>query len=330
MQGRSATIPSVTSIHISTADIYPPKNTRIKHSGWRSTSHFLLATLIFILTPAAVSLAGQKQTGSTQTTAHSETLYFGVLPYLSSTALMKTWRPFADFIEQTLNKKVIIKTAPNFETFIQRTAEGRYDLLMTAPHFAAFAIKNSGYRIIAGHGNDLAGDIVVAKNSRFQSITDLRGKTLATPGPLAAVSMLAELTLIKHGLVPGKDITLKTMAAHNSALIAVAGGQAAAAVAVGGLYRRLNASKKFPQLRKLATTDNVPHAMYVASPSFSKRDVTLLQKALINPAPGSPGAKAVARMSRYFNGGELRIITQQKLDRLNAILSLLELKINHE
>jgi len=136
--------------------------------------------------------------------------------YLSTTALIKTWQPFASLIEKTLHKKVIIKTAPDFRSFIQRTAEGRYDLLMTAPHFAALAVKTHGYRVIAGHAHDLAGDIVVAKTATFQSINDLRGKTIVTPDPLAAVSLLMELTLRQYDLTPNKDIRIKTTASHNT------------------------------------------------------------------------------------------------------------------
>ncbi len=251
-------------------------------------------------------------------------IYFGILPYLSSTALIKTWRPLADYIGRTLHKKVIIKTAPNFLSFLERTAEGRYDLLMTAPHFAALAVKNHGYRIIAGHGNELTGDLVVAETSRFQSIPDLRGKTIAMPGRLAAVSMLAELLLKQHGLMPNKDVLISFTPAHNTALIAVAEGRADAAVAVGGLYRRINASNKFAQLRRLATTKKIPHVMYIAGPAISADEITVLRHALISPVPGSPGAMAISQIKANFNGGDITIVSADALQRLRPVVSLLE------
>ncbi len=291
----------------------------------------LLSTLFFFFTSNARAEQDQARPfSSNQKTSNADTLYFGVLPYLSTTALIKTWRPFADFIEKTLHKKVIIKTAPDFQTFIQRTAEGRYDLLMTAPHFAALAVKTHGYQIIAGHSNALTGDIVVAKNAAFQSISDLRDKIFATPDPLAAVSILAELTLKQYGIIPGNNIHIKTTTSHNAALVDVTEGRAAAAIAVGGLYRRLNASNRFGQLRKLATTEKIPHVMYIANPSFLEDDIRTLRKALLNPIPGTLGDKAINLLKKQFNGGTISIVSPQKLQSLAPILSLLEKKIKQE
>ncbi len=302
-------------------------------ANWQPVHGVLLIVLTVLLLPVDHSRAEQTQAPpahSDQKTNSSDTLYFGLLPYLSTTALIKTWQPFANLIEQTLHKKVIIKTAPDFRSFIQRTAEGRYDLLMTAPHFAALAVKTHGYRLIAGHDHDLAGDIVVAKTATFQSINDLRGKTVATPDPLAAVSLLMELTFRQYGLTPNKDIRIKTTTSHNAALVDVAEGRAAAAVTVGGLYRRLNASNRFGQLKKLATTDKIPHIMYIANPSFPEDDILKLQKALINPAPGSSAAKAIGLLKKQFNGGDISSISQQKLNRLNPLLSVLKTKIEQK
>lgn len=282
----------------------------------RPASRILLIALVLFFTPIQNSHA-----------SHHNVIYLGLLPYLSSASLMKTWRPFADYLEKILHKKVIIKTAPTFKTFLKRTEEGRYDLLMTAPHFAALAVSNNGYRVIAAHNNDLAGDIVVAKNSRFQSISDLRGKTFATPGKLAAVSMLAEILLKRNGLSPDKDITIKATPAHNTALIAVAEGQVDAAVAIGGLYRRINASKKFNQLRKLAITDKVPHVMYIAKPSISDADFHALQLALTQPAPDSEGSTILYKLSKLYNWGIIVMPSQKNLDRLKPILSILEEQI---
>lgn len=307
----------------------PSKIFEIRHSISRL---LLLALLIFFGSLHSAS-AGQDQAKPLTTAQHvhsNDVIYFGLLPYLSTAALIKTWRPLADYIAETLHKKVIIKTAPNFKTFLKRTVEGRYDLLMTAPHFAALAIKNNGYHIIAGHSNDLSGDIIVAKNSRFQSINDLRNKTFAIPGQLAAVSMLAELLLQQHGLTPNKDIRIKITTTHNGALISVAEGKADAAVAVGGLYRRLNAGNKYNQLRRLAKTDTIPHAMYIAKPSFPENDIRKLRKALIDPMPGSLGAQALIALKNNFNGGNISNVSPEKFERLALILSSLETKTHQE
>ncbi len=284
------------------------------------------STLIILLLALVVFFAPNQN-------AHADDediIYLGLLPYLSPAALIKTWRPFADYLADTLHKRVVIKTAPNFKTFLKRTEEGRYDLLMTAPHFAVLAASNNGYRIIAGHNNDLAGDIVVAKDSRFQSIKDLRGKIFAIPSRLAAVSMLAEILLKRHGLTPNKDITIKVSHAHNAALIAVAEGRADAAVALGGLYRRINASKKFRPLRKLTATDAVPHAMYIAKPSFPETDFLAIQQALTHPIPGSQGASVLAELNKQYHWGRIVIPSKDNLNRLTPVLSLLKTLNNPE
>lgn len=313
------------------SEIIPPlAASRMALMNWRPSHGFLLIALVLLCSPINNSHAGQNPGSADnahQNSADENIITLGLLPYLSPTALMKTWQPFADYIEEVLHKKVVIKTAPDFKTFLERTAEGRYQLLMTAPHFAALAVKNNGYQLIAGHSNDLAGDIVVAKDSEFQSISDLRGKIFATPHPLAAVTILAELMLRQHGLIPGITISMKTTASHNAALIDVAKGRADAAVAVGGLYRRLNTSYKYPQLRKLAATDEIPHAMYIANSSFSKDDITKLRNALTTPNPSALGKAAFAEITKSFYGGHINIVSPQIFNRLVPIIAILETKI---
>jgi len=51
--------------------------------------------------------------------------------------------------------------------------------------------------------------IVVLDSSPIKSIEDLRGKTIATPPAYVPVVHMARKALIKEGIIPGKDVTLK-------------------------------------------------------------------------------------------------------------------------
>ena len=205
---------------------------------------------------------------------------FGVLPYLSSQSLVKVYRPLAKYLEERLDTKVVIVTAPDFATFAQRTHDGRYDFVFTAPHFAQLAISRHGFTKLSRFERQLAGELVVAANSSVKSISDLRGHVVATPDRLAIVTILGEQLLQDNNLVLGKDVFIKYTPSHNNAIISVADGKAAAGVAVGGLFENMSSNVR-DKLSLLTNTKKIPHSMFIASPTLGPNRTTQLRETVL-------------------------------------------------
>lgn len=220
-------------------------------------------------------------------------LQMGVLPYLSSERLFKNYLPMKQYLEARLGRRVIMSTAPNFKTYIQRAARGDYDIYHTAPHFALLAESEQGYRRLARFGRELSGNVVVRKRGRIQQIQDLRGGVVISPDSLAVTSMLGEQLLEDNGLVAQRDYRLLRSNSHNNALWTVYRGQADAAFTSQAVFESLRPDIRH-ELRVLSATREVPHMMLMANPRLSEEEYALLKTVLLAFASSGPGEKFLA------------------------------------
>jgi len=207
-------------------------------------------------------------------------LQMGVLPYLSSEGLFKNFLPMKQYIEASLGRRVIMSTAPNFKTYIQRAARGDYDIYQTAPHFALLAETESGYRRVGRFTRELSGDVVVRRDASVRRIEDLRGRIVISPDALAITSLLGEQLLQEHGLLPGRDYRIVRSASHNNAVLTVYRRQAAAAFTSAAVFEHLPPDIR-RELRVLTKTREVPHMMVMANPRLSQSEYEHLQSSLL-------------------------------------------------
>lgn len=243
-------------------------------------------------------------------------LQMGLLPYLSGERLFEYFLPMKDYLEAKLKRRIVLSTAPDFKTYVQRAARGEYDIYQTAPHFALLAEVEHGYRRVARLTRDLNGDVVVRRDSPVQHIQDLRGRTVITPDALAVTSMLGEELLKDHGLAPGKGYRLLRTASHNNAIMTVYRSQADAA------FSSVEVLEKLPpeitrELRILAKTRQVPHMMVMAHRRMQPAEYDRLKAALLAFTRDGPGYK-------FFEAtgyGDIGPITDTHMARLRPFLT---------
>lgn len=215
-------------------------------------------------------------------------LRIGLLPYLSSQKLIATYAPLANYLERSLNRKVILVTAPNFSSYFKRSNLGRYDMYFTAPHFAAYAELKFNHRRLVRPERNLRGAFVVPLGSEINKIEDMRGKTLAMPDNLAVLSIFAEDILRQHGLAPGRTISIRYASSHNNAMATVIEGRSDAAIALSAYYERLDVVHK-SRLRILSLTPPMPHAMFMAVRKMQPAVYQAIQAALLDFAGTDEG-----------------------------------------
>ena len=100
-------------------------------------------------------------------------LEMGVLPFLSSERLFEDFLPMKKYLETQLKRRVVMSTAPDFKSYVQRAAHGDYDIYETAPHFALLAETTQGYRRVSRFTRELDGYVVVRSDSSVQRIEEL-------------------------------------------------------------------------------------------------------------------------------------------------------------
>ena len=264
--------------------------------------------LMVLITLCGLPTAG---VAKSQSVSAKKPLQFGLLPYLSTRRLFEVFVPLKVYLEKTLNRTVIMSTAPDFRTYIARARRGDYDLYFTAPHFAALAETESGYRRICRVTRELHGDVVVAKNGPIQHISDLRGKVMTTPDKLAIITMMGEHHLKIHGLTPGVDVTVRHTPSHNNAILAVVKGEADAAVAAAFVHENMPANVR-AKLRLLSRTVTVPNIMFMANPKLPEAEYKKLRRAMLKFTASGPG-KAFFEKTRF---GNMTAITDRDMQRL--------------
>lgn len=276
-----------------------------------------LAAALLIFTQQA--LAAEAADGDREA---KRPLQFGLLPYVSTRKLFAYYAPLQAYLEKTLGRSVRMSTAPDFATYIERARRGEYDLYHTAPHLAAQAEAEFGYRRVSRLLRELDGSIVVARDGPIHRAADLEGRTLQTPDALAIITFLGEQWLLDNHLRPGMDVEVRHSPSHNTAILAVARGEAEAAVTSAAVFENMPYRINH-RLRVLTSTKKVPHMMFMAGPNLSEEEYQALRKAML--AFTANGAGATFFTSTGY--GDMGRITDREMQRLKPFISELNVKL---
>jgi phosphonate transport system substrate-binding protein len=228
-------------------------------------------------------------------------LVLGVFPYISRVQLMAQHAPLRTLIEKTLHHPVDFVTAPDFDQFAQRTKEGDYDVVLTAPHLGRLAQVRDGYIPLVRTGHEVQAVFLARGDSSIRSVSDLKGKTIMIAQPVSIVYQLAAQYLRDHHLVPGKDVTIIPTRTHNNALYAPARGEADASATGVVLWQTAEPAIK-AQLVEIGATRTVPGFIVLANHRMPPGDVKKLKTALLH-YPQTPEGKA------YFDNNHFKGFT---------------------
>jgi ABC-type phosphate/phosphonate transport system substrate-binding protein len=151
-----------------------------------------------------------------------------VFPYLPVLAIDRIYGPVAAQFAEDLGRPVHLKTKPTFRKFADELAKGTYDIVLVHPFFYVEARDRHQYLPLARLDEPLTAVIMVRADAPLETLADLKGRTIAMPPELAAVTGLVRSALLEAGLVPGVDVTLEHYRFKPSCLQAVASRRAAA------------------------------------------------------------------------------------------------------
>lgn len=220
--------------------------------------------------------------------ADTSPLVLGVFPSATAKQIVETYRPLANALEKTLQRRVEIYSAPNFKSFVDRTHRGEYDLLLTAPHFAWLARQNAGYRPLLKYAEPVRGLLAVKSTSSSRDVATLRGHTIAIPDPLAVVVLALQAELAEAGLEPGTDYRIINTGTHINAVLQVLKGRADAAMVGQNAYMLFP-----PELRKqlhiLLETPPLSSLTYLTHPRVSEAEALIIRNTLLRFATTPEG-----------------------------------------
>ncbi|MBT9566784.1 MAG: phosphate/phosphite/phosphonate ABC transporter substrate-binding protein [Thiobacillus sp.] len=212
----------------------------------------------------------------------------GVLPYVAAKEIVETYRPIAYSLEKQLKRRVLLYTARDFKTFVERTRQGEYDVLLTAPHLAWLASDKPGYVPILKHARPVRGLLVARADAPFESLASLRGQTVASPTSVALVVLAIQSDLAAQGLKSDVDYASTTAVTHVNAAMQVVNRRVAAAILAQQPYSMIRPEFR-SQLRILHQTRALPGLVYLTHPALSPQESDAIRIALLKFADSAKG-----------------------------------------
>lgn len=289
--------------------------------GTKITTKNVWFLLVFLLAFTSLNVNAQ----SNPNIESQVPIRLGLLPHLSTQIMMKKYRPLITYLQEEMSRPVIAITAPNFKTYIERVENGDFDIYMTAPNMAAYHEKNNQHGRLVKFTQQLQGVIVVAQDSPYETLVDLKGKTIATPDAIAVITSLGEETLKENGINPEKDVHLKYTPSHNNALQSLAHDKADAAMLGYPAYKMITSRGKLNKpTRVLIKTRIIPHMMFMSPPSVSEEMQAKLQTAMLK-FPQSQAGK------QFFSGVPFKgiaVISDDDMSSLDGLLVFLEQRLD--
>ena len=234
-----------------------------KNAMFRFLSVLSRAVACLVLTATCFGTAVSEQI------ANKDEYLMGVFPYLAPRELEKMYAPIAADFSNTIHKDVLFMTSSTYETFMGNLDKQMYDIVFVQPFDYVSIADKYGYRPLATRNKPLPAIIVVKPDSEFSSISDLRGKTIALPPSVAAISYLIKDYLEKNGLDPQKDVTIEHHRSHASCMRSVLIGNAHACGTAPPALRFFQ-NKKKTELKTIARTKGIPSSIFAVHPRVTE------------------------------------------------------------
>lgn len=238
----------------------------------------------------------------------------GFQPVSPAAQLAARFTPLLDHLSDKTGYRFDFLTAPGFTAFVERAAQGEYDLIWVPPHFARQASLETGYEPLAAGEKKIVG-VLLARRDGPASARDVRNKTLALVDPHALVSILVLSFLESEGLRADRDYRVRYFQSHPSTIEAVRRGVADVA-GVSDAYLDQERSADRASLVEIARTMEAPGMVFLAHPRLPEQTRRRIKDALLSMGQSADGKNALDRAKM----GSLVPISASDLKKMDKIL----------
>ena len=206
-------------------------------------------------------------------------MFLGIVPYLSSRALLIEHAPLKQFLEQRLSLTIHLASAQDPHRFTGRLMRGDFDFALVPPHLARLVQKEHGFLPLQAIKTDFYALLLVNKAEPVNVVADLKGREVHFPHHLSLVSLQVERYLQAQGLVPRQQLKLRYYNTDNNAVLALAGAREGAAATSRTVFERMPQDIR-SSMRILGSTASVTSLVFVAHPRMPAARLAALRAAL--------------------------------------------------
>jgi phosphonate transport system substrate-binding protein len=245
--------------------------------------------------------------------ADSSPFRIGVIPYEAASAIQAQYGPFAAYVGSKMHRRVVIITAQDYIGIIQALQSDQIEAAYLNPlSYVLFAdkMRNMPEHLIPVSMPWVYGSlyyygvIFTLKSSGINSISGLKGKTMAFVDPTSTSGYLFPYQYLKqHGINPDRDFPQKFFASANGVVPAVLNGSVdAGAIFEEGLkLSTKNNPSDFNKLKVLARVGPIANGMLVVRGNLNPADILQFRQALmsINTDPAGKGALAALQVTKW-------------------------------
>ena len=217
----------------------------------------------------------------------------GVFPFLSAREIEKIFAPMAAELGTALGKRVMFRTASSYENFMEQLHAQQYDIAFVQPFDYIDAADDHGYVPLATR-DELLTAIIVTKNPQQLDIKNLKGKTIALPPKVAAVSILIKGYVKELGYTPDVDVKFRHFGTHVSCMQQVLIGSADGCGTAFASQRFFNKKMKV-DLKVAIETSGIPHTLFIAHPRMPEADREKITSTILSWASTENGKKLLER-----------------------------------
>ena len=246
----------------------------------------------------------------------NDSVVLGVFPYLSANQMVEQLSPLCTRIEAALGKKVTMVSAPDFMSYVERTAKGEYDLVLTAPHMGRLAETRDGWQLVVQSGQKTATVILVRKESGIRQLEDLRGQKMAVGNWRSVTYLLAEEALAEKGVKLGRDVAVVETATFSNVVQSVFLGEVDAGATPTLLWDKWENvnEEQHHQLREIfRAKPATPSFLVMAAPKTDQETILRLRQSLLS-FQDTPEGRAFFQKSQFQSFLPVDEETMQRID----------------
>lgn len=294
---------------------------------------FLLYFAIFVLLLLAGCQQGETVQGSQPhytdaRPAQEQVFVLGIHPLYNPQRLNELFGPLADYLsKQVPQAHFIIESAKDYADYNNKLRARQFDFALPNPYQTLLAI-DSGYQVTAkiAPDDDFMGIILTPKAARLNSISALKGATIAFPAPSAlAATMLPQWLLFQQGLKPNIDYQVSYVVSQESSILSVANGTTQASATIPAAWRQFQ--HDYPdQAEKLTVswkTQTLPNIGFVARNDVADSIKTQVSNLLIGLEQNETG-KAILAKTKL---GHFEAANQETYEPVVQFITLFEQEI---
>jgi phosphonate transport system substrate-binding protein len=238
------------------------------------------ASLVAALCAAAVLVWHTQAASADDQPSQLAAYRLGVFPYVPVLAVDRIYGPVAAQFAEDLGRPVHLKTKATFDKFIEELRKETYDIILVHPFFYVEARDEHHYLPLARLEEPLTAVVMVRDDEPLETLADLKGKTIALPPALAAVTELVRSSLLDAGLVPGVNVALEHYRSKPSCLQAVTVGRAAACGLPRFALAQIDPDNE-RKLRLLFETEPVSNFLFAAHSRVPESDRIDLTRSIL-------------------------------------------------